>query len=74
MKIVTLSKNELVNFLGVNELRKVKDPTAKKQKGFIFGMLIFLYICLAGYTAGQAAILSIIGTAEYIPVLFFLTV
>ena len=73
MKIVTLSKNELVNFLGVNELRKVKDPTAKKQKGFIFGMLIFLYICLAGYTAGQAAILSIIGTAEYIPVLFFLT-
>ena len=73
MKIVTLSKNELVNFLGVNELRKVKDPTAKKQKGFIFGMLIFLYICLAGYTAGQAAILSTIGTAEYIPVLFFLT-
>ena len=72
MKIVTLSKNELVNFLGVNELRKVKDPTAKKQKGFIFGMLIFLYICLAGYTAGQAAILSTIGTAEYIPVLFFL--
>lgn len=73
MKIVTLSKNELVNFLGVNELRKVKDPTARKQKGFIFGMLIFLYICLAGYTAGQAAILSTIGTAEYIPVLFFLT-
>lgn len=73
MKLVTLSKYELVNFLGINELRKVKNPTAKKQKGFIFGMLIFLYICLAGYTAGQAIILGICGTAEYIPILFFLS-
>ena len=73
MKLVTLSKYELVNFLGINELRKVKNPTAKKQKGFIFGMLIFLYICLAGYTAGQAIILGVCGTAEYIPILFFLS-
>ncbi len=73
MKLVTLSKYELVNFLGINELRKVKNPTAKKQKGFIFGMLIFLYICLAGYTAGQAIMLAVLGTAEYIPILFFLS-
>lgn len=72
MKLVTLSKYELVNFLGINELRKVKNPTAKKQKGFMLGMLIFLCICLAGYTAGQAVMLAVLGTAEYIPVLFFM--
>ena len=35
MNIRTLIKMELINFLGINELRHVKDPAVKKQKGFL---------------------------------------
>ena len=40
MNIRSLLKLELINFLGINELRYVKDKAARKQKGFLFGVLM----------------------------------
>ena len=72
MNIRTLIKMELINFLGINELRHVKDPAVKKQKGFLFGVLIVLYVFLAGYIVMQSMLLGEIGATEYIPVLYFM--
>ena len=72
MNIRTLSKLELLNFLGINELRHSKDPSAKKQKGFLFGVLIVLYGFLAGYVVMQSVLLGKIGAAKYIPILYFM--
>ena len=70
MKIRTLIKLELLNFLGINELRHVKDPSVKKNKGLIFGVLIFLYIVLIGYVVGQSVMLGKLGASVYIPILY----
>ena len=72
MKIRTLIKLELLNFLGINELRHVKDPSVKKNKGLIFGVLIFLYIVLIGYVVGQSVMLGKLGASVYIPILYML--
>ncbi len=72
MNIRTLIKMELINFLGINELRHVKDPAVKKQKGFLFGVLVVLYVFLAGYIVMQSVLLGEIGATEYIPVLYFM--
>lgn len=71
MNIRTLIKMELINFLGINELRHVKDPAVKKQKGFLFGVLLVLYLFLAGYVVMQSVLLVKIGATKYIPVLYF---
>ena len=63
---------ELINFLGINELRHVKDPAVKKQKGFLFGVLIVLYVFLAGYIVMQSVLLCKISATKYIPVLYFM--
>ncbi len=70
MNMLTLSKFELINFLGINELRHVKDPSVKKTKGFMFGVLIFLYVVLIFYMAGQSMVLAQLGQKDYIPVLY----
>ena len=72
MNIRTLSKLELINFLGINELRHVKDPSVKKQKGFMFVVLMVLYFFLAGYVIMQSLLLGKLGATRYIPVLYFL--
>lgn len=72
MNIRTLSKLELINFLGINELRHVKDPSVKKQKGFMFVVLMVLYFFLAGYVIMQSFLLGKLGATRYIPVLYFL--
>ena len=72
MNIRTLSKLELLNFLGINELRHVKDPSVKKQKGFMFVVLMVLYFFLAGYVIMQSLLLGKLGATRYIPVLYFL--
>ncbi|MCR5292416.1 MAG: hypothetical protein K6E28_05970 [Eubacterium sp.] len=72
MNIRTLIKMELINFLGINELRHVKDPAVKKQKGFLLGVLIVLYGFLAGYIVMQSVLLGKIGATKYIPVLYFM--
>ncbi|MCR5214732.1 MAG: hypothetical protein K6E10_09965 [Eubacterium sp.] len=71
MNIFTLTKLELINFLGINELRHVKNPAVKKQKGFMLGVLIVLYACLAGYVVMQTMLLAELKVLKYIPVLFF---
>ncbi|HBZ03024.1 MAG TPA: hypothetical protein DEO83_04350 [Lachnospiraceae bacterium] len=72
MSVRSLIKLELINFLGINELRYVKDKAARKQKGFLFGVLIVLYGFLAGYIVMQSMLLDKIGATKYIPVLYFL--
>ena len=72
MNIRTLIKMELINFLGINELRHVKDPAMKKQKGFLFGVLVVLYVFLAGYIVMQSVLLGKIGATKYIPVFYFM--
>ena len=71
MNIRTLIEMELINFLGINELRHVKDTAVKKQKGFLFGVLLVLYVFLAGYIVMQSVLFGKIGATKYIPVLYF---
>ena len=72
MNVLTLTKLELNNYLGINELRNSKDPAIRKNRGLMLGVIIFLMIVLAGYVAGQAVGMSMIGLTQYIPLLYFI--
>ncbi|MBR6403338.1 MAG: hypothetical protein IKS48_08135 [Eubacterium sp.] len=71
MNILTLTKIELINYLGINELRHSKDSAVRKNKGFLFGTIIFLLVVFAGYIAGQTVGMAKLGLTEYIPVIYF---
>ena len=69
INMVTLSKNELINFLGINEIRHAKDPSVKRQKLIMLVVIIGLLGVLAGYMIGQALMLDMLGQKDYIPFL-----
>ena len=64
INMVTLSKNELINFLGINEIRHAKDPSVKRQKLIMLVVIIGLLGVLAGYMIGQAMMLDILGQKD----------
>ena len=71
MNVFSLTKIELINYLGINEMRYSKDSAVRKNKGFLFGTIIFLLVVLAGYIAGQSVGMSMMGLTEFIPVIYF---
>ena len=71
MNIRTLTKLEFQNYLGLNEIRYAKDPGVKKNRGLIFGTIIFLMVVFAGYMTGQSIGLSKLGLTGYIPIIYF---
>ena len=71
MNIKILTKIELVNLLGINEVRFAKDPAVKRTKKVMLSILLALWVCLIGYVLGQAYALDMLGLTDYIPLMFF---
>ena len=71
MNIKTLTKIELVNLLGINEVRYAKDPAVKRTKKIMLIVLASLWVCLVGYVIGQAVAIDMLGQTDFIPFMYF---